>query len=239
MSALLALAPSDVLPDRTEVLRLLGIPADIPLPRHIEGLYAAASALLAKHAAPAGILADISAADFATVFHGEGANEPRTPVAEIFPRADHLALFAVTLGDGIGAALSECFAADDFALGYTLDAMASAAADGLAELAEHRFAIMLEERGWSSPYGTVLRYSPGYCGWNVSGQTKLFRYLQPASIGLTLTDSCVMQPLKSVSGVMIAGPREIHRFPPTYDFCEQCETRTCRERLRALFARST
>jgi Vitamin B12 dependent methionine synthase, activation domain len=218
------------------VLGLLGIPADVPLPRHIEQLYAAAKRLLAQHATPAGILADISAADFATVFHGEGANEPRTPVAEIFPRAHHLALFAVTLGDGIGGALGECFAAGDFALAYTLDAMASAAADGIAEQAERRFGSMLAERGWSPPYATVLRYSPGYCGWNVSGQTKLFRYLQPATIGLTLTDSCVMQPLKSVSGVMIAGPREIHRFPPTYDFCEQCETRTCRARLRALFA---
>jgi hypothetical protein len=235
----LAIAPTDVSPDRTEVLRLLGIPADIPLPRHIEELYAAAGALLAQHVTPAGMLADISAADFAPVLHGEGANEPRTPVADIFPKADHLALFAVTLGDRIGGALEACFAAEDFALAYTLDAMASAAADGIADLLERRFAALLKERGWSPPHGAVLRYSPGYCGWDVSGQRQLFRYLEPARIGLTLTDSCLMQPLKSVSGVLIAGPREIHRFPPTYDYCERCETRTCRERLRALFARST
>jgi hypothetical protein len=47
-----------------------------------------------------------------------------------------------------------------------------------------------------------------------------------------------MQPLKSVSGAMIAGPRAIHRFPPTYPFCESCEARTCRDRLRELFARA-
>jgi hypothetical protein len=46
-----------------------------------------------------------------------------------------------------------------------------------------------------------------------------------------------MQPLKSVSGVILAGPRTIHRFPPTYDFCDRCETRTCRDRLRAMAAR--
>jgi len=71
----------------------------------------------------------------------------------------------------------------------------------------------------------------------VSGQRKLFAYLQPATIGLTLTESCVMQPLKSVSGVLIAGPKAIHRFPPTYDFCGTCEDRTCRERLKTVYAR--
>jgi hypothetical protein len=44
-----------------------------------------------------------------------------------------------------------------------------------------------------------------------------------------------MQPLKSVSGVLIAGPRTIHRFHPAYDFCDRCKARTCRDRLSALF----
>jgi len=35
--------------------------------------------------------------------------------------------------------------------------------------------------------------------------------------------------------VLIAGPRTIHRFPPTYDFCDRCKARTCRDRQRALF----
>ena len=28
-----------------------------------------------------------------------------------------------------------------------------------------------------------------------------------------------MEPLKSVSGVLVAGPAGIHRFAPTYPFC--------------------
>jgi hypothetical protein len=225
-------------PDRTAVLQHLGIPPEAQISERIEQLYASGADLFSRHAAPAGIVADIATHSFAELYRGEGRNAPAGPVAEIFPQAEHLALFAVTLGAPISAALDQRFAAGDFALAYMLDAFASVAADEAAELAEHRFADMLRERGWTTPDGAALRYSPGYCGWDVSGQKRLFAYLQPAAIGLTLTESCLMQPLKSVSGVLIAGPRAIHRFRPTYDFCDRCEDRTCRTRLRELYVRS-
>jgi hypothetical protein len=234
---ILEISPAEVAPGRKEVLAQLGIPEGTDVSPRIEGLCDAAAELFAEHVAPTGVLADISVAEFADVYPGEGRNEPRSPVAEIFGRAEHLALFAVTLGGGISQALQRSFAAEDFALAYTLDAMASVAADGAADLAERRFDGVLRERGWSTPEGAVLRYSPGYCGWDVTGQRKLFAFLQPERIGLSLTASCLMQPLKSVSGAMIAGPRVIHRFPPTYQFCDRCEARTCRDRLRVLFSR--
>lgn len=218
-------------PDRTAVLQHLGIPPGSAISERIEQLYASGAELFSRRVAPAGIVAEIALDAFAELYRGEGRNAPAGPVAEIVPRAEHLAVFAVTLGRPIGTALHQCFEAGDLALAYMVDALASVAADEVAELAERRFASTLRERGWTTPDGVALRYSPGYCGWDVSGQKKLFAYLQPAAIGLTLTDSCLMQPLKSVSGVLIAGPRAIHRFRPTYDFCERCEDRTCRHRL--------
>ena len=90
-------------------------------------------------------------------------------------------------------------------------------------------------KSYPPPEGTaLLRYSPGYCGWHVSGQKRLFEFLQPQQIGITLRESFLMQPLKSISGVMIAGPIDIHRFKNDYPFCERCETEGCRERIRAL-----
>jgi hypothetical protein len=210
---ILEFAPADVAPGRADVLAQSGIPDGAVVSAQIEGLYAAAAELFAEH----------------------GRNEPSSPVAEIVGRAEHLALFAVTLGEGISEALRRCFAADDFALAYALDAMASVAADGAADLAERRFDGVLRGRGWTTPDGAVLRYSPGYCGWDVTGQRKLFASLRPERIGLSLTESSLMQPLKSVSGVLIAGPRTIHRFSPAYDCCDRCKARTCRDRLSALF----
>jgi len=236
VSTVLEFQASDLVPDRDAVLERLGIPAGAGLSERTEPLYAAAAGILAESAAPAGALADITIAEFRAVYDGEGRNAPRSPVADICVHAEHLALFAVTLGERTSQAVSRCFAEQDFALAYVLDAMASVAADFVADLAERRFAAMLRERGWKTPDGAVLRYSPGYCGWDVTGQRRLFAYLKPERIGLVLTDSCLMKPLKSVSGSIIAGPRSIHRFPPTYDFCERCEERTCRSRLRALAA---
>jgi hypothetical protein len=236
VSTVLEFQATDLAPARDAVLERLGMPAGADLSERTEPLYPEAAALLAASAAPAGVLADIGLAEFRTVYAGEGRNAPRSPVADISGRAEHLALFAVTLGEPTSRQLERRFAERDFALAYVLDAMASVAADDLADLAERRYAAMLRERGWAAPDGAALRYSPGYCGWDVTGQRKLFAYLKPEEIGLTLTESCLMTPLKSVSGVIIAGPRAIHRFPPTYDFCERCEDRTCRSRLRALAA---
>jgi hypothetical protein len=231
---ILTFSTADVSPDRSAVFENLGIPPDTVVPEHIEGLYGAAAKVLAETVTPVGVLADISKSDFGIVYRGEGRNEPQSPVADIFERAEHLALFAATLGGQTSEAIGGCFESQDFALACVLDAMASAAADKTAELAEQRFGEMLRERGWTTPDGAALRYSPGYCGWDITSQKKLFEYLQPQQIDVTLTDSCLMQPLKSVSGAIIAGPRTIHQFPPSYSFCTRCETHSCRARLRAL-----
>jgi hypothetical protein len=76
-----------------------------------------------------------------------------------------------------------------------------------------------------------LRYSPGYCGWHISGQRKLFDFLKPETIGISLRESHLMEPLKSVSGVVIVGPAGIHAFQDEYPFCERCKTHGCRERI--------
>jgi hypothetical protein len=236
VNEILTFTAAEVAPAREAVLAQLGIPPLAALRPRTEGLLDAAAALFAEHVAPAGLMAELPPEVFAQVVRGEGRNAPEAPVETIAARAEHLALFAVTLGQGIGDALGRLFTAEDFALAYMLDAMASVAADGAAETAERRYESALRARGWAAPEGAVLRYSPGYCGWDVTGQRRLFATLQPDRIGLTLTDSCLMQPLKSVSGVLLAGPRAIHRFAPTYDFCDRCDTRTCQSRLVSLYA---
>jgi hypothetical protein len=110
-----------------------------------------------------------------------------------------------------------------------LDAVASAAADRLADLLAGRFAA-----AGHSTNVRVLPYSPGYCGWHVSGQRALFRYLQPEEIGIRLNASCLMQPLKSVSAVLVGGAPDIHKFRPTYSFCDACQDKHCRGRMASM-----
>lgn len=48
-------------------------------------------------------------------------------------------------------------------------------------------------------------YSPGYCGWDVSEQQKLFSLLPKGFCDITLTESSLMLPIKSVSSVIGIG----------------------------------
>lgn len=236
MSMTLTFSTEELMPERDAVLANQGIPAGEAVSTEVDGLYVRALELLVEFAAPAGILREISRADFEAVYRGEGRNEPSTPVGDILAKAENLALFAVTLGPRIGREITERFVSSEFARGAMLDAAASAATDKLAEVAAGRFADALAREQRATSDTAVLGYSPGYCGWDISGQRKLFEFLQPERIGISLTDSFLMRPLKSVSGVLIAGPKTIHDFQMSYPFCTQCAPRGCRERIRALLA---
>jgi hypothetical protein len=195
---------------------------------------AEAFALINELSEPVGVLADITIEEFAPVYEGEGLNEPAAPLADVFPRADDLALFAVTVGPHVSDEIASLFDSGEFALGYLLDAAASGAADAAAEYVEGHYGRRLAAAGRLGPGAAVLRYSPGYCGWDISGQKKLFEYLKPEEIGITLRDSFLMEPLKSVSGVIVSGPAEIHAFELIYPFCRDCVTKSCRGRIESI-----
>ncbi len=236
MTRIMTFSVDEVIPDRTAVFETQGIPAGAAVTGGIDSLLATALSVLSECTTPVGMLLGVSPTDFAAVYYGEGRNEPSTPVADIFHRAQELALFAVTLGERVSGEINERFKANDFALGCMLDSAASAATDRLAERVQRRFLVDECGNGRITPDRAVLRYSPGYCGWHISGQERLFELLHPERIGISLGSSFLMHPLKSISGVMIAGRREIHDFQDSYPFCSQCETRGCRERMRTLCA---
>jgi len=184
-------------------------------------------------AEPRGMERRLRAAEFAAVFHGQGRNAPRTPLLQIFPRASRLHLFAFTLGEKLSTEIRRLFAGEDFALAAVLDAIASQAADHAGRLAEEWAAGEEAATGRAGGAPVARLYSPGYCGWHISGQKRLFAALEPERIGMRLNESFLMTPLKSISGVLVAGPAAIHRVEPTYPFCAQCKTPTCRERKAA------
>ena len=43
-----------------------------------------------------------------------------------------------------------------------------------------------------------------------------------------------MQPLKSVSGVLVAADREAHDFDIDFDFCADCADQACRQRIQSI-----
>jgi len=190
--------------------------------------------LFSTNTQPAGMMSEVSKGEFELIFRGEGRNEEENPLAQIFPQADHLALFALTMGGPVSMKIEQLFKDNNFALGSILDAVASLAADKAVEVYEAGYRAAISNRSPAAPESYVLSYSPGYCGWHISGQKKLFQRLRPEAIGISLNPSFLMSPLKSVTGVLVGGRREIHIFKSDYPFCKICKTYSCRERMKSL-----
>lgn len=85
---------------------------------------------------------------------------------------------------------------------YIADAIGSIMAEKAADCMETALDEYIRDRGWKH----TNRFSPGYCGWHVSEQKKLFPLFPSAEpCGIRLTDSSLMLPIKSVSGVIGVG----------------------------------
>lgn len=234
MSEILSIQVGRILPEGALVKRALGLPAEAPAGDRVERMLTEAAALFTELTVGKAILRETTIDQFDSVYRGEGDNDSETPLEAIFPRASQLALFATTLGEAISRKIGELFDRRDFALASILDAYASEGADAAAGIVQEAFGDSLDRDGRLTGTSRLLRYSPGYCGWHVSGQKALFAALDPSRVGIRLTESCLMQPLKSISGVIVAGPGEIHDFDDSYRFCADCETHGCRERIRQL-----
>ncbi len=74
------------------------------------------------------------------------------------------------------------------------------------------------------------KYSPGYCGWNVNEQKKIFGFFSENICGITLTESSLMLPIKSVSGLVALG-KDItwHEYP-----CDICKVPHCYKNRRSI-----
>ena len=232
MRRIVTWSPAAAAPARSDALVLQGLPPDADPPPRIAALFQDALAAYQETAEPRAVVASISPADFAEVYHGDGRNAPHTPIETIFPNAGRLALFVATVGGRVTDRIQNLFEDNMPAPAAMLDAIASAAADRLASLLGSHASPAAEDEGAGG--WRTLAYSPGYCGWHVGGQRALFAFLGPEEIGVAVRESGLMEPLKSVSGVLVAGPDEIHRFAPRFPFCAECRERPCRERIAAL-----
>lgn len=72
------------------------------------------------------------------------------------------------------------------------------------------------------------RLSPGYCGWHLTGQQTLFGLMGGSPCGISLSEVCLMTPIKSISGIIGIGPEVNEK---KYG-CQYCELETCYKRKR-------
>ncbi len=138
-------------------------------------------------------------------------------IAPIFARAEKIALFIATLGEESKEIIAS--KKSDILEYYLVDFLASQFAEEMAGYMHERIKKYADE----SLIGYSNRYSPGYCGWNVKEQVKLFGFFSKNRCGIRLTDSCLMDPVKSVSGAVALGKMVKYQ---EYG-CKKCGEKNC------------
>ncbi|MBN1464621.1 hypothetical protein JXA02_02590 [candidate division KSB1 bacterium] len=139
-------------------------------------------------------------------------------IAAQLQRAESAVLFACSIGAGLETWSRQLMNDGDFFSGYLVDAVASLT----VESAMHKIQDDLEKDQQDKGQKISNCYSPGHCGWLVTEQHKLFSLLPDNFCGITLTDSSLMLPIKSASGIIGIGPA-MQRV----DACQLCDMNRC------------
>jgi len=139
-------------------------------------------------------------------------------VAKELRNANSVAFFICTAGEGISRRSQDLLAGDDPVLGYVFDLLGSMIVESATDLLQAEIKRMAVSEGLL----ITNRYSPGYCKWSVADQHKLFSFFPPNCCGIKLTDSALMHPIKSVSGIIGLGTNVTFR-DYTCDLCNQVD----------------
>ncbi|MBE9547205.1 MAG: hypothetical protein IMF10_06900 [Proteobacteria bacterium] len=143
-------------------------------------------------------------------------------LSKTMENCDEITCFIATIGDGIEKEIALLTDDNRLSDAYIIDSMGSAAVEKMAE----KFHQDMRNRYIAEGKSVTMRFSPGYCDWPIEEQNKLFSFFDPASTGVELTDSCLMLPRKSISGIFGILPSNM----PVYNPCSECGRTNCPHR---------
>jgi len=132
--------------------------------------------------------------------------------------------FVATIGRPIEREVGRFLREKRLSEAYILDAVGSVTVEDMVE----RFQGYMDLRYKKERKASTLRFSPGYCDWSIKEQKKLFAVLDAEQVGIQLTESCLMNPRKSISGVFGISPLDLPRYNP----CSDCRKSNCEARRR-------
>ncbi len=96
----------------------------------------------------------------------------------------------------------------------------------IAEAAVRYVSELIAKQAYEMKMGCTHSYSPGHCSWDISEQENLFKIFPENPCGVTLNQSSLMHPEKSVSGIIGLGTN-IAKMTRS---CETCDMINCFKR---------
>ncbi len=138
--------------------------------------------------------------------------------------SETLAFIVLTIGEEISIWSQSLMNSGEMLKGYLVDKIASELAESIADKTE----LLIADEIKDFELNLTSRYSPGYCGWNVSDQQNIFSLLPDKFCEISLNEHSMMFPIKSISAVVGIG-KNIER--KDYQ-CNICEEEFCYKRER-------
>lgn len=137
-------------------------------------------------------------------------------------KAEAYAMFICTAGVEYQEYQDRLMSEGDMVRVFIADSLGSVIAEKTADKMEQTLQKQIDKLGWKH----TNRFSPGYCGWHVRQQQLLFPKFGGETNGVRLTDSSLMIPIKSVSGIIGLG-KEVRHLDYTCGLCnfEKCYKR--------------
>jgi hypothetical protein len=134
-------------------------------------------------------------------------------------KAGQLALFQCTAGKKISDYSRKHMEEGELMKGYIADVIGSVAVEEAIDLIQGKLEKEVNDRGLK----ISNRYSPGYCGWSVAEQQILFSFFPPEYYGIRLSETSLMDPIKSVSGIIGIG----EQMKQNDYTCRMCDMKDC------------
>ena len=151
---------------------------------------------------------------------------PQKIVYQQLKNSERIAVFICTVGEGISHWSKQMLHVNEPLKGFIADILGSVVVETAIDAIQKTLGNEMQQAGFK----ITNRYSPGYCGWQTMEQHKLFGLLPEGFCGVSLTKSALMQPIKSVSGMIGIGKNV--RFDPYT--CRICDATSCVYRNRKL-----
>jgi hypothetical protein len=139
-------------------------------------------------------------------------------------KSEKAALFVCTIGPEMESWAKQLLQNGEPLLSYIVNTIASIVVEKAVDFLHDHISSQMEEQGLK----ITNRYSPGYCGWSVAEQQLLFSLLPENFCGVTLTESALMLPIKSISGVIGIG----HSVKRKEYICDTCGIKECLYRAK-------
>jgi len=140
-------------------------------------------------------------------------------VQKMLRNAGYYAFFLVTAGPEPETLARSLMNSGNYLEGYLADLAASALVESVTDQLEDQVRKLAAGHGLK----ITNRYSPGYCSWDVSEQNKLFDLFPEGCCGISLLESSLMHPVKSVSGIIGLGEEVVYHDYP----CKPCPMKNC------------